>query len=324
MTTTARHTDTSPTDFLTFGESLIAVRTAGPLATSKTATLSVAGAESNVAIGLSRLGHSVRWLGLIGDDEPGALILRTLRSEAVDVSAARVDSRGTTGLLITEPRTAEMTRVMYYRAGSAASHLEPSDVIPALDHPPKVLHVTGITCALGPAPRAAVAEAIAAAAAAGVVVSLDVNYRSRLWSRELAASTLIALVPHVDVLVASEDELGLVAPGSTDEDAQVSALLGTGVSEVVITRGAAGATVYTADGKISSPARPVRVVDVIGAGDAFVAGYLSARVDGLDVSERLGRATATAAFVVACTGDWEGLPSRAELTTFDGSESTIR
>jgi len=321
--TTARPTDTPPADFLTFGESLIAVRTTGPLATSTAANLSVAGAESNVAIGLSRLGHSVRWLGLIGDDEPGALILRTLRAEAVDVADARVDARGTTGLLITEPRTAELTRVMYYRSGSAASHLEPTDVVPALDVPPKVLHVTGITCALGSSPRAAVGAAVACAADRGVTVSLDVNYRSRLWSRREATATLTALVQHVDILVASDDELELVATGSAEEE-RVNALLDQGVSEVVITRGAAGATVYTAEGKISSPARPVRVVDVIGAGDAFVAGYLSARVDGLAVSERLARATATAAFVVACTGDWEGLPTRADLNLFDGSDSTIR
>ncbi|NED98395.1 sugar kinase [Phytoactinopolyspora alkaliphila] len=310
-------------DVLTFGESLITVRADGPLSTHQSATISMAGAESNVAIGLSRLGHSVRWLGLVGDDEPGALVLRTLRAEAMDVSGARVDRRGTTGLLVSEPRTSEITRVTYYRAGSAASHLEPADVVPALASPPKVLHVTGITCALGSGPRAAVSEAVSTASARGVTVSLDVNYRSRLWTREQAAEALTELVPHIDVLIASDDELELVAGGDS-ETAQVSALLDRGVSELVVTRGAAGATVFTRDEKISSPARPVRVVDVIGAGDAFVSGYLSARLDGLDVPHRLARAIATASFVVACAGDWEGLPTRADLSSLNAADSTIR
>jgi 2-dehydro-3-deoxygluconokinase len=283
----------------------------------------VAGAESNVAIGLSRLGHAVRWLGVVGDDEAGELVRRTLLAEAVDISAARVDPRGPTGLLIAESRIAGWTRVRYYRSGSAGSYLAAADVAAALAPPPRVLHVTGITPALGPGPRSAVAEAVTAARRAGVTVCFDVNYRSRLWPPQEAARELTALMPGVDIVVASDDELELVT-GPGPEEAQVEALLDAGAAEVVVKRGAAGATVYTPDGKVSSPARTVPVVDVMGAGDAFVAGYLSAWLEGLDVSQRLHRAITTAAFVVASPGDWEGLPTRAELPLLDGSRSTIQ
>lgn len=309
-------------DVLTIGETLAAIRTNGPLTVGGSAQLSVAGAESNVAIGLSRLGHAVRWLGVVGDDEPGQLILRTLLAEAVDVSVARVDPRGPTGLLIAETRIAGLTRIRYYRGGSAGSQLRPADVVAALEPAPRLVHITGITPGLGPGPRAAIGEAVTAARAAGVTVCLDVNYRSRIWPREQAAAALRSLVSGVDIAVASDDELGLIAPDGAEE-VQAQALLDAGAAEVVVKRAAAGAAVYTPDGKVSSPARAVRVVDVIGAGDAFVAGYLSGWLDGVDPADRLDRATATAAFVVASPGDWEGLPTRAELPLLDGPQSTI-
>jgi 2-dehydro-3-deoxygluconokinase len=299
-------------DVLTIGETLLAIRTAGPLAVGGAARVSVAGAESNVAIGLSRLGHAVRWLGLVGDDEAGELVLRTLRAEAVGVPAARVDPDRPTGLLIAETRIAGVTRIRYYRDGSAGSLLGSADALAALAPPPRLLHVTGITPALGGGPRAAIADAVSAARAAGVTVCLDVNYRSRLWSRERAAAALGPLASAVDIVVASDDELGLVAPEGPEE-VRAQTLLGAGAAEVVVTRGAAGATVYTREGKVSAPARAVPVVDVVGAGDAFVAGYLSGWLDGADLAGRLDRATAVAAFAVASIGDWEGLPGRAEL-----------
>jgi 2-dehydro-3-deoxygluconokinase len=309
-------------DVLTVGETLAVIRTSAPLTVGGAAQVSVAGAESNVAIGLSRLGHLVQWLGVVGDDEPGELVVRTLRAEAVDVSAVRVDPRGPTGLLIAETRIAGLTRIHYYRNGSAGSLLRPADVLGALAPPPRLLHVTGITPGLGAGPRAAISDAVTAARAAGVTVCLDVNYRSRIWSREQAAAVLAPLVLGVDIAVASDDELGLVA-AAAPEEVQAQQLLDAGAAEVVVKRGAAGATVYTPEGKVSTPARAVPAVDVIGAGDAFVAGYLSGWLDGADVSERLHRATTTAAFVVASPGDWEGLPTRAELPLLDGPRSRI-
>ncbi len=322
-------------DVLTFGETMVALRGSGPLKLGGTMQVSVAGAESNVAIGLSRLGHRVRWAGAVGEDEAGALVLRTLRAEGVDVSGASADPEAPTGLILFEPRLPEVTRVHYYRAGSAGSRLRASAVERAFSAaPPRVLHLTGITPALGPDPLSAADRTLRLARQHGALVCLDVNFRSRLWTAERAAPVLREWVPSVDVLIASEDELALCLPprGPDAEKptdpaaalaAQAAPLLARGVGEVVVKRGAAGATAFTGDGSLHRPARPVRAVDAVGAGDAFVAGYLSALLDGAGLAERLERAVTTGAFAVASPGDWEGAPTRPELGLLGAPPGTV-
>lgn len=311
----------SGVDVVTLGETMAAFRAAAPLRLGGTVGLSIAGAESNVAIGLTRLGHSVRWIGVTGADEPGELVRRTLRAEGVDLSLARVDPDAQTGLILFEARIRDISRVSYYRTGSAGSRLGPQDVAPAFAAPariPRILHVTGITAGLGERPYAAVREAVAAARAAGVLVCLDVNYRHRVWPVDRAAAALRPLLPSVDLLVASDDELSVVS----DDPDPVTALRAAGVSEVVVKHGERGATSHSAQGSTHRPARTVAVVDTVGAGDAFVAGLLSATLDRLDVPGRLERAVATGAFAVATSGDWEGLPTRAELALLDHAPGT--
>ncbi|GAB1818735.1 sugar kinase [Herbidospora sp. RD11066] len=299
---------------VTFGETMASLRAADPIRLGGTMRLSIAGAESNVAIGLARLGHRASWAGLVGGDETGELVLRTLRAEGVDLTYARSDERGPTGLVLFERRVGELTRVIYHRAGSAASHLSPDDVLPALSPAPDLLHVTGITPALGPNP----ADAVRAAVASGVRVCLDVNYRARLWDRAAAAAMLRPLASSVSVVIASDDELDLIAPASAStEHDRVAALLDAGVRDVIVKRGRDGASGHTAGESVDVAARSVRVADVVGAGDAFVAGYLSGDLDGLDLTGRLDRAVTVGAFAVASTGDWEGLPTRAELGLLD-------
>lgn len=315
---------------LTLGESMVSLRSAGPLSAGGSLAMHVAGAESNVAVGVARLGHSVAWAGVVGEDPHGEFILRQLRSEGLAVHH-RVDAARATGVMFLERRTADISRAYYYRAGSAGSTISRGDVERAFAAGPRVLHLTGITAALSPEARRAVEYAAARGAAEGLVVSLDVNYRSKLWSRDEARAVLTPLARHATVLVASDDELGLVADGGaavgTDPDAaelaMAAELLDRGVREVVVKRGAAGAGVHTAAGRLEAPAVPVTSIDTVGAGDAFTAGYLSALLDGGDVAERLRRGTLAGAFAVSTAGDCEGLPSAAELallgTAPDGS-----
>ncbi|KPI07531.1 5-dehydro-2-deoxygluconokinase [Actinobacteria bacterium OK074] len=311
-------------EVVTFGETMAALRAHGALRLGGSLGLSVAGAESNVAIGLARLGHRVRWAGRVGADELGALVLRTLRAEGVDTHHVVTDDTGRpTGLLLTEPRLGTLTRVSYYRAGSAGSALSPADVLPALAPGTRILHLTGITPALGPSAAEAALAAAMTARGAGITVCLDVNYRSRLWTSDRARAALRPLLARTDLLIASEDELPLAlerAPASESEAAR--SLLAAGVGEVVVKRGARGATSFTADGVTHCGARQVDAVDLVGAGDAFVAGYLSGHLHGTDVSARLHRAVTTAAFAVATRGDWEGLPTRDELGLFDRPDGT--
>ncbi|MDX3655872.1 sugar kinase [Streptomyces sp. ID05-26A] len=300
------------TGVLTLGETMGAFRAAGPFRLGGTAELTVAGAESNVAIGLARLGHAVRWTGVTGADEIGSLVRRTLLAEQVDVTAARITPDATTGLILFEPRTADITRVLYYRSGSAGSLLSTEDVCRSFAAGvPRIVHVTGITPALSESARAAVAEAVHLGHEAGSTVSLDINFRSKLWSRARAAEVIQPLLERVDVLIASDDEL----PIAGDHH----------VPEVVLKHGADGAAVHTPDGTWSVAAHRLTVADTTGAGDAFVAGYLSGHLDGVDAQARLQRGNAVAAFAVATPGDWQGLPTRTDLDLLDLQPgSTIR
>ncbi|MGW6837052.1 sugar kinase [Streptomyces sp. NPDC054949] len=317
-------TTASRIEVVTVGEAMAALRATGPIKLAPTMEVSVAGAEANVAIGLSRLGHRVAWAGCVGDDEFGALVLRTLRAEQVDVSHARTDTDGRpTGLLVREDGIGDLATVRYYRSGSAGSSVRPDDILPALTPKVRILHLTGITPALSPSAANAVLAAAARARELGILVCLDVNYRARLWPAEQARESLLPLARTADILVASANELHLVGDGpSLGEQEAAAALLAQGRSEVVITRGGDGASVITPDGTVSAPVRRVPVKDVIGAGDAFVAGYLSALLDGLCVEERLHRATTTGAFAVTTRGDWEGLPTRADLALLDSPAGT--
>jgi 2-dehydro-3-deoxygluconokinase len=310
-------------DVVTFGETMAALRGDGPLRLGAAMQLSVAGAEANVAIGLSRLGHRVAWIGRVGEDELGALVLRTLRAEGVDTGYARTDPDRPTGLVLFERRIADVVRVSYYRTGSAGSALTAGEVLPGLSAETRLLHVTGVTPALGASAAESVQAAVRRAGELGVPVSLDVNYRSRLWSSAAARAALRPLIGDVGVLFASTDELPLVAPDPSADAATAAAhLLADGVAEVVVKRGASGADAHTAGVVLSQPAVAVGVVDVVGAGDAFVAGYLSALLDELDVAARLERGVATAAFAVARHGDWEGLPDRADLALLRSAPGT--
>jgi 2-dehydro-3-deoxygluconokinase len=301
-------------DLLTFGESMVSLRSAGPLSAGGSLGMHVAGAESNVAVGVARLGHNVTWAGVVGADPHGEYILRQLRAEGIALHH-RIDASRSTGVMFLEQRTADVTRAFYYRAGSAGSTLGREDLDRALTAGARILHLTGITAALSPEALKAVEYAAERAAAEGMEVSLDVNYRSKLWSREEARAVLTPLAGHASIVIASDDELGLVAAGSADPDesAMAAELLDRGVREVVVKRGAAGAGVHTANGRWEAPAVPVTSIDTVGAGDAFTAGYLSALLDGADVAGRLQRGALAGAFAVSTAGDWEGLPVRAEL-----------
>jgi sugar/nucleoside kinase (ribokinase family) len=307
------------TDVLTIGETMVSLRTARAMRLGGDAHLSIAGSESNVAIGLSRLGHDAAWLGAVGNDEPGRLIQRTLRAEGVNTEWLRFSDESFTGFIAFDQPSHDITRVSYHRRGSAGSTLTSAECLAALNAAkPRLLHVTGITPALSDSARAATLDVVRAAAESGVRVSLDVNYRARLWSRAEAATALRELLPFVRTVFASDDELDIL----TDATEPVRELLANGITELVVTAGGKGAWAHTTEGTIHRPALPVTVVDSIGAGDAFVSGYLSATLDDLSPESRLDRATTSGAFCVTATGDWESLPTRDDLTLLSHSHGT--
>jgi 2-dehydro-3-deoxygluconokinase len=300
----------------TFGETmgLVAADDIGRLGYSRSFSFGIGGAESNVAIGVARLGGEATWLGRVGPDATGTLIVERLTEAGV--RALALPDTAFTGLMVRHRRSGEFAHVDYHRAGSAGSRLSPADLPAAELTGAGVVHVTGITPALSETARAAVFQAVETARAAGVPVSLDLNYRAKLWDRFSAAPVLRDLVSRADVVFASPEEAELfVDPGDP-----VAGLAALGPSEVIVKDGGRGCRALI-DGKpYAVAALAVSVVDPVGAGDAFVAGYLAERLAGATAETRLTTAIAAGAFAVTVPGDCEGLPDRAELAALTGGD----
>ena len=310
---------------VTVGETMGLVRAVeyGPLRHARFLQLGIAGAESNVAIGVRRLGHRATWVGHLGTDDMGDLVESTLRGEGVDVVVTR-DPVRPTGLMLKSQRTSATTKVTYYRTGSAASALRPEDLPLERIGSAGVLHVTGITPALSPSCLSAVDAAVAHARQSGTTVSFDVNHRTALWSDDDARPVLRRLAGQADIVFAGSDEGRLLLDGAVaTADELAHRIADLGPSEVVIKRGSDGAVALIDGRRLEEPGRPVTAVDHVGAGDAFVAGYLGGRLDGATPENRLHLANLTGAFAVTVNGDWEGAPTKEELLMLDHDTGTV-
>ena len=300
----------------TFGETMgvVAADGIGRLAYARGFSFGIGGAESNVAVGVARLGGEATWLGRVGPDSSGDLIVARLTAAGVRVLARRDEAF--TGLMVRYRRSGEFTHVDYHRAGSAGSRLTPADIPAAEVAGASVLHVTGITPALSESARAAVFQAVETAKAAGVPVSVDVNYRSKLWSRFDAAPVLRDLVGRADLVFAGPEEAALFV----DRADPLAGLAKLGPAEVVIKDGARGCEALIDGERHTVAALPVTVIDPVGAGDAFVSGYLAEWMAGAAPAARLATAIAAGAFAVTVPGDCEGLPDRDELAALTGDD----
>lgn len=314
---------------LTLGETMgVAITARGErLRTASALRLSTAGAESTVAIGLARLGIPVSWAGVVGDDELGARVLRDLSAEGVDVRAARRAPGERTGFMLRELRSSEVTAVTYFRAGSAGATLASADVDRALAGDVGHVHLTGITPALSDSCLEATRHAVRLASERGAAVSFDVNFRATLPGSARVAEIAAELLPSLAVLFVGDDELHVLGVQG-DPETVARELAGRGPRLVVVKCGSRGAVACTAEGELTwGAARPVQVVDAIGAGDSFVAGFLAARVEHRPLDECLRWGAACGAATVAGFGDWESLPTRDELMQHvggGGEETTAR
>jgi 2-dehydro-3-deoxygluconokinase len=206
-------------------------------------------------------------------------------------------------------------RVLYDRVGSAFAGLTPDEVDWGLVRGARLLHLTGITPALGDGPREVVRRAVREAAGAGVPVSLDVNYRSRLWGPAEARAFLVEVLPAARYVFVGSDDAGTVFGLSGAPEAVLAGLRGMAPGAVIaLTLGEAGSAVL-ADGAVVRPSRLYavpQVVDPVGAGDAFAAGFLWAALTGRSVQQAVDAATALAALKCTIWGDI-ALVTREEL-----------
>src|SRR5579884_4125432 len=267
-------------EVVTLGETMVLLMAeqSGPLREATSFRRLVGGAESNVAAGLSR----------VGNDDFGRVILHRLRGEGVDLAHAVVDAEAPTGVMIRERRELGAIEVLYYRRGSAASRLGAADVPERYVAGAQHLYLTGITPALSASCRQASFHAAEVARGAGVPVVFDPNMRRKLWSDGEARPVMRDLAAQSDVVLPGVAEAELIT-GEPDPLLAAQALLALGPRLVVLKLGEQGALAVGAGGEVVQvPAAPLqRVVDPVGAGDAFAAGFLAATLDGEALAEAL-------------------------------------
>jgi 2-dehydro-3-deoxygluconokinase len=284
----------------------------GPLELGRRLTLRVAGAESNFAVALARLGVRVAWASRVGDDRFGRLVRDALADEGVDLRWLSTSADAQTGVFF-KWRDGGRSHNVYYRRGSAASELAPDDVPDEALDGVELVHLTGITTALGYGPRALVVDLARRARERGAIVTFDPNLRPALWPRTAdAAAAQAEVLPYVDWYLCGQDEgcslFGVQSPEALEDAARVA-----GARSVVIRLGARGALVRDADVLRAISPAPVDVVDEVGAGDAFAAGFAFGLLDGRDAAECVRLGNRVAARALRGTGDWETLPRREEL-----------
>lgn len=305
-------------DLVTFGETMIRLTTPDHerLELATTLEVTVGGTESNVAVALARLGRRVAWLSALPDNGLGRRIVTELRGHGVDTSFVVIQQHGRVGTYFLEPGASPRpARVLYDRAGSAVSMLVPDEVDVAIVGRARAVHLTGITPALSPTCADICLRLADAAYDAGIPVVFDVNYRARLWSSRDAESGLHPLLQRVTLLLCGQGDAATIwgLTGAPEQIAQ--GLLDRSTADlVVLTRGDEGAFARHRDGRTwCQPGATVEIVDAIGAGDAFAAGFLNRWLDdrdGVDAALRSG--VSLASLKMTMPGDL-AIVTRAEL-----------
>ncbi|NEC49933.1 sugar kinase [Actinospica acidiphila] len=281
-----------------------------PLEDADRLRLAVAGAESNVAMYLAGHGMPAVWLSAVGDDPLGRRVLTAVSAAGVDVSYVRTDPHRPTGLMVKNPGP-DGTRVHYYRSGSAASALGPELLVREPVTSARLLHFSGITPALSTSCRALMDRALEPSPARRpYAVSFDVNHRAALWPADVAAPVLRRLADEADIVFVGLDEAQELW-GRYLNAAEVRGLL-PGPRVVVVKDGARAATAFTSDGSATVPALRTRVVEPVGAGDAFAAGFLTGVLRGDTPARALRLGHITAASALRVTADHGPLPSPQE------------
>jgi sugar/nucleoside kinase (ribokinase family) len=304
-------------DVATLGEMmmLLVADQPGPLEQVRSFQKRTAGAETNVAIGLARLGLRVSWASRLGNDSLGRWLLSEMQREGVDCSRVLCDSGERTGLQFKERVTdGSDPFVESHRKGSAASRMGAGDVEDAWLLSARHLHATGIFPGVSATCREAARKSLQVMRAAGRTISFDPNLRPGLWGdTDLMRREINSLAGQADWVLPGLEE-GRFLTGHEQPEAIARFYRAQGARLVVIKLGPDGAYFEGEQGSGHVPAYPVeRVVDTVGAGDGFAVGVVSALLEGLGVEKAVRRGAWIGARAVQVPGDTEGLPIRAEL-----------
>ncbi|WP_017762220.1 sugar kinase [Pseudacidovorax intermedius] len=310
---------TAPTfDVATFGEAmlLLVADEPGPIEQATLFHKRSAGAETNVAIGLARLGLKVGWASRLGTDSMGRSLLATMQAEGIDCSHVVCDATQRTGFQFKGRVTdGSDPPIEYHRKGSAASQMRPEDIDEPWLCAARHLHATGVFAAVSETTLPTAHRTLDLMRAAGRSISFDPNLRPTLWgSTERMRTCINALAAKADWVLPGLEE-GRLLTGEATPEGIARFYREAGASLVVVKLGPDGAYYDSATaGSAYVPGFSVeQVIDTVGAGDGFAAGVISALLEGRSVPEAVRRGAWIGARAVQVLGDTEGLPTRAQL-----------
>lgn len=268
----------------------------------------VGGSESNVVSGLSRLGLRTAWLSRLTANPVGRLITSQIQAHGVDVSHVVWTNEDRVGLyFLEEGKAPRGSQVIYDRADSAVSQMTPDELPAGLFQPgaARLLHLSGITPALGPNAAATTLHAAQQAKAAGWQFCFDINYRARLWSPQEAVEGCEPLAALADILILPlRDAVSLYGTPNNAEAALAHLRERYPNPLIVLTLSAAGSACLAPEGTFTQQASfPAEPIGRLGGGDAFVAGFLYATLSGYGLDDRLRWGNAAAAHKYSTPGD---------------------
>lgn len=312
-------------EIVTLGETMVSFSPSspGPLRYMRSFESRTAGAESNLAVGVSKLGHSASWISSLGEDEFGHFIENSIRSEGVDTSLVRYDPEHKTGLMFKQVKAAGETSVFYYRENSAASHM-PKDIAPvSAIQSASIFHTTGITPILGESCREAVYACVFAAQKHGTLFSFDPNIRKKLWKNRDYTHLITDLIFQADIVLLGLSEAKMLF-SSTEIPRLADNLFTNGKAKYIAVKdGKNGAIVMDQNQIIPISPHPCCCIDPIGAGDAFNSAFLCGILEGRPLSECGFMGAAAGALATETYGDTEGYPTRAVMNSILNNKPDI-
>lgn len=313
-------------DLIALGEPLVVMipdRT-GPLRAVPRFERGMGGAECNTLLGFARLGGSCGLVSRLGEDEFGVFLAGMLQANSIDLQRVGIDPDRRTGLYFKEVLPLEEGgRPIYYRENTAASALRLTEEDLAYIEQGRAFLATGVIALASEQTHAAAKLALRTAREAGVTTYFDPNVRPGLWGSERAEELIGPLIADADVFLGGEEETRRLT-GALDPVELAESIRDLGPREVVIKRGPRGAIALDEDGTVHhQDAIPVPVVEVVGAGDAFNAGYLRYRQLGAEVAEALRVGALCGAAVVTGMGDFETFPRESDLAKYLTVDETL-
>lgn len=298
-------------DVITIGDAMITFNPSmkGPMKYVQSFDRKVGGAELNFAIGCARLGLNTSWISRLGNDEFGRYILNFVRGEGIDVSEVGLEDGYPTSLNFKEIMEDGSGRTFYYRNQSPTTTLTEDALKETYFKDSKVLHITGVFLAIDSHKNFDVIKrAIAIAKKQGLLISFDPNIRLKLWSKADAKKVIAEFLPDVDILLTGVDEAEILL-GVSDPKEIIERSKALGIRYIAIKQGDKGSIGYFDGELIESPSvKPKKVVDTVGAGDGFNAGFIYGVLHQWSLGKTLEFANTIGSMVVSVSGDNEGLP----------------